>query len=421
MRVLYLVLLGLLWAQPSWAFLTDTNVHLEPASPPSLPTAGSTAIDPTFGTKIMRLTDSDDSSSGCINHYSNEPALNVNSTMIHATCTVDQKNRFKVWDFDAATMTRSNGRVQANRPAGLQDYGAHWSRTSPNKFYAVGLKALYEITIPDGSSTTWTNTVIRDFSAHFTSDNLAQMSMSADADVFAFHYAADGVNTGYIVYKRSTNTILLKVSNEGPINEVEIDKTGRYLVALKRTVSSGGDGSLHVWDLQGTPVRTTVTNDVFNHRAMGNGFVVSNCATRRLCKRNLATPNSVTYLTPNESWRYGDTQDNFSMTGTDNWMMSCRHTTDGQSATVAYQNECLEISTTGDQAVRRHVHHHAVVPNNNYALTPRGSISRDGRFITFTSNWGNPTGRTDVYVAQNSAAMTDNPPPQRPANLQIVH
>lgn len=170
MRVFKLVLLGLLWAQPSWAFLTDTDVHVEPAVPPSLPNAGSTAIDPTFGATIMRLTDSGDSPTNCINHYSNEPAFNVDSTKVHATCHIDGKNRFKVWDFHAATMTHSNGRVQENRPAGLQDYAVQWSRTVPNKFYSVGLGALYEITIPDGASTTWTNTVIRDFSAEFTGD-----------------------------------------------------------------------------------------------------------------------------------------------------------------------------------------------------------------------------------------------------------
>ncbi len=414
MRVFYLALLGLLWALPVWAFLTDTNVHVEPASPPSLPIAGSTAIDPTFGTKIMRLTDSDDSSSGCINHYSNEPALNVNNTKIHATCTVDQKKRFKVWDFNAATMTRSNGRIQANRAPGLQDYGVQWSRTSPNKFYAVGLKALYEVTIPDGSSTTWTNTKIRDFGANFVGDHITQMSMSDNADVFAFHYVESGVSTGYIVYQRSTDTVLLNVNNEGTINEVEIDKSGRYLVSLK-----SGAGGLHVWDLQSSPspVRTTVTAEPFNHRAMGHGFVVSRCLKSQLCKRNLAIPNSVSVIL-SSGWSYSNRQDNFSMTGTDAWMLGCRHTTNGESVTAAYDNECVEVSTTGDQAVRRYVHHHSIVLNNNYLMTPRASISRDGRFITFTSNWGNPTGRTDVYVAQNSA--TGDAPPQRPANLQIV-
>ncbi len=136
MRVLYLVLLQLLWVMPSWAFLSDVNVHSMPAAPPSLPTAGSIATDPTFGTTILRVTDSNDSPSSCINDYSNEPPFNINNTKIRAICNVGYK-RFKVWDFNAATMTRSNGRIQANQPLGLREYEAQWSRTSPNKFYAV--------------------------------------------------------------------------------------------------------------------------------------------------------------------------------------------------------------------------------------------------------------------------------------------
>ena len=394
MHVLWLVLLGLLWAMPSWAFLSDKNVHPMPASPPSLPAAGSTAIDPTFGTKIMRVTDSGDSSSYCYNHYSNQPALNVTNTRIRAICRVSF-DRFKVWDFNAATLTRSNGRVQANPPPGLQEYGAQWSRTTSNKYYAVGLKVLYEITIPSGSSTTYTNRVVRNFGADFTGSHITQMSVSDNDDVFAFHYVSGGVNTGYIAYKRSTNTILLNVRNEGKINEVEIDKSGRYLTALK----SGGD--LDVWDLQAGPTSTQVTPTLyFNHRGMGNKIVASKCNTRRLCVRKLATPNSVTFLLPSSSWSYYTQQDHFSMTGTDAWMTASRYSTSGGPVLQAFDNEIVQIATNGSNTVRRIAHHRSVTVNSNYATLPKASVSRDGNFITFTSNWGNPSGRRDLYLAR---------------------
>ncbi|MCL5744312.1 MAG: Ig domain-containing protein, partial [Acidobacteria bacterium] len=34
----------------------------------------------------------------------------------------------------------------------------------------------------------------------------------------------------------------------------------------------------------------------------------------------------------------------------------------------------------------------------DYWASPRADISKDGRFIAFTSNWGVPDGRTDVFV-----------------------
>ena len=394
MRVLWLVLLGLLWAMPSWAFLSDMNVHPMPASPPSLPAAGSTAIDPTFGTTIMRVTDSGDSSSDCMNGYSNQPALNVNNSKIRAICTVGY-SRFKVWDFNAASMTRSNGRIQANPPPGLQEYGAQWSRTTSNKFYAVGLKALYEITIPDGSSTTYTNTLIRDFSANFTGTLITQMSMSDNGDVFAFHYVNGGVSTGYIAYKRSTNTILLNVSNEGAINEVEIDKSGRYLVALKNS------GDTDVWDLQTGPISTQVTPTLsFSHRGMGNRIVAGNCNLQRQCVRNLATPNSVNFLLPAGSWSYSTQNDHVSMTGLDAWLTASRFSKTGGPVLNAFDNEIVQIATDGSTRVQRIAHHRSV------NVAPTASVSRDGKFIAFTSNWGNPSGRTDLYLAQIQSSTT---------------
>ena len=415
MRVLGLILLGVLWVMPAWAFLSDMSVHPMPAAPPSLSAAGSIATDPTFGTPILRVTDSGDSPSYCINDYSNEPPLNSNNTKIRAICNVGYK-RFKVWDFNAATMTRSNGRIQANPPPGLREYEAQWSRTAPNKFYAVGLKALYEITIPDGSSTTWTNTLIRDFGANVVGSYITQMSVSDNNDVFAFHYVNNEVSTGYIVYKRSTDTILLNVSNEGTINEVEIDKSGRYLVSLKSTRNQ----DLHVWDLQSIPARTTVDDLLwFSHRAMGNRIVGSSCNYRRLCMRNLATPNSVTFLLPQDSWAYYTQDDHFAMPGgNDAWIVGTRFHINGGSVVNPFDNEIVLIATDGSNRVRRIAHHWSVVVNNDYDATPRASVSRDGQFIAFTSNWGNAKGRRDLYLVRIQPAATgDTTSPAPPSNV----
>ncbi len=417
MRVLGLILLGVLWAMPSWAFLSDMNIHPMPTAPPSLSAAGSIATDPIFGTPILRVTDSSDSPSYCMNDYSNEPPLNSNNTKLRAICNVGYK-RFKVWDFNAATMTRSNGRIQANPPPGLREYEAQWSRTSPNKFYAVGLKALYEITIPDGTNTTWTNTLIRDFGADVVGSYITQMSVSDNDDVFAFHYVNHGVSTGYIAYKRSTDTILLNVSNEGTINEVEIDKSGRYLVSLKN------NGDLHVWDLHEAPIRTTVTSTLFfNHRAMGNGVVASGCNTRRLCMRNLATPNSVSFLLPANSWSYATQQDHFAMPGgSDAWVVGSRYSFTGGPVRQPFDNEIVLIATDGSNQVRRIAHHWSIVINNDYDATPRASVSHDGNFMAFTSNWGKPNGRLDLYLVRvQPAAATDRTPPQSPRDLIISH
>lgn len=413
MRMPCLVLLGVLWATPSWAFLSDTQVHSMPDAPPSLPTAGSTVTDPVFGSTILRVTDANDGPGSCATFYSNMPSLNANNTKIAAQCR-DGYMRTKVWDFDAATMTRSNGRFQANAPAGAQGYFTLWSPTAPNKFTICAQMKLVEVTIPDGTATTWTNTTLHDFTDDFPdASSVTQHSVSNDDNVFAVMS-----NTGsYAVWKRSTNSILLKVTNETNLNEVEIDKSGRYLVALQN------DKTLNVWDLHAEPTETKVTAHPFNHRAMGNGIVSSGCETRRLCMRNLATPNSVTFLLPTNAWSYAVQQDHFAMPrNNDTWMVGTRYATNGQSVTRAFDNEVVMIATDGSNRVKRIAHHHSVVLNNNYAAQPKASASHDGNFIAFTSNWGNPNGRLDLYLVRvQTAAATDRTPPQSPRDLTIAY
>lgn len=391
--------------------ISDKNVYPEPPLP-SLTAAGSKVVDPTFDTTILRLTDSGDSTTDCSTTYANKPLLNYNSTRIAANCRVGSK-RFKIWDFNPTTMVRSNPRIQANPPSGMQEYGAIWSHTNASKFYSCANKAIYEVTVPVGASTTFTNTIVRNFAADFTGTSCTQLSMSDNDDVFAFHTSGGA----FIAYKRSTNTILLNVQGSPgsgtQLDEVEIDKSGRYLVVCC-------DPS-HVYDLQATPsiTNTVITAQDSHHRAMGSGIMVNTGSSSNLVRRSLATPNTVTTILT--GWSYSTTQDHFAMSGSDSWLMACRYRTNAEAVVKAYDNECLEVSTTGNGAVRRHVHHRSNVLNNDYEAQPKGSVSDDGRFIAFTSNWGNANGRRDLYIAKiiQSSTSSDVSPPAVPTNFRI--
>lgn len=378
------------------AFLTDTSFHAEPTLP-TLTNAGDKVNDPTFGTEITRLTDSVDSATDCLTTYSNVSAFNRGNSRVAAVCNTGVK-RLKIWDWNQSTNTRSNPRIQSNPITGFRESTARWSNTYDNRIYSCANRSLYQVTIaPTGNF--WTNTLIRDFSAEIggaASDYCEQVSVSADDDVFGMHYVVSGVNTGYLVYKRSTNAVLLNVNTEGTIDEVEIDKSGRYLVVRVASV-----GTVYVWDLQGGPTRTTVTTEPFVHRAMGNGVVVSACTGNTLCKRNLATPNSATTILAS-GWSYATQQDHLSMAGeTDEWVLSCRYHTNAGAGSVAYDNECLQIKTDGSGAVRRFVHHRAHAYNNDYDATPKAAMSMDGRYFTWTSNWdgADVSAPNHVYIA----------------------
>jgi hypothetical protein len=69
--------------------------------------------------------------------------------------------------------------------------------------------------------------------------------------------------------------------------------------------------------------------------------------------------------------------------------------TAGSGPVGPFRQEVFQASTDGSQSVRRLAHHHSVF--RDYWDTPRADISRDGRFVAFTSNWGS-TSRRDVFI-----------------------
>jgi hypothetical protein len=60
-----------------------------------------------------------------------------------------------------------------------------------------------------------------------------------------------------------------------------------------------------------------------------------------------------------------------------------------------YSGEIISVTTDGSARITHLVRHHSIF--RNYLDTPRASISRDGKFALFTSNWGSSE-RRDVYI-----------------------
>src|SRR5215213_3351032 len=86
------------------AELTDKNVHLPPA-PPTLPAAGQTFVDPTFGSTILRLTGPADGTDNT-NIYSYWPTFNRSSTRLF----ISSNGGGALYDFNPTTMQVGNKR-----------------------------------------------------------------------------------------------------------------------------------------------------------------------------------------------------------------------------------------------------------------------------------------------------------------------
>jgi hypothetical protein len=90
---------------------------------------------------------------------------------------------------------------------------------------------------------------------------------------------------------------------------------------------------------------------------------------------------------------------NYSMNAdNERWALVWVQRDDALSITRPFENELFQVATDGSSRVRRIAHHRSKW--NDYRDQPNATISRDGKFVAFTSNWGNANGRRDVYLVR---------------------
>jgi len=404
---------GITVAEPiAWAIKTDLGIYPEPALPAMGP-RGSKIVDPTFGTTLLRVTDSSDATIRAGTQYSSLQAFNKDNTYV-AGYRRSTSTRGIIFPFDATNFTVGAG-FTLDSPAGLDDYWLVWSGLSPQLIFGTALNSFWQINVA-----TKQTTLIKDLSSYgVTGGTITQMSASLDDNVFAASIIdGGGATVGYLVYERSTDKVLLRalVSN---VNEVKLDKSGRYLVVVYNGRTDD------IYDVS-APTRSlvaslTTADNGFSHHDSGYGTLFNDYhPTRGLAFRQLATPNTIPQLIPGY-WSYTTQNDHFSMQADDElWALSSRFHINAGSVSAPFDNEIVQIATDGSNRVRRLAHHRSMVVNDNYDAQVKATISRDGRFVAFTSNWGNATGRTDLYILQIPLLGGDTTPPMPPNNLRLI-
>jgi hypothetical protein len=384
------------------AIKTDYNVYPEPPLPAMGP-AGSKVVDPTFGTTILRVTDANDGSFGRV-LYSTYPSVNCNSTRIVGNVSSGGQAKAKFWTFDATAFSVGNGTLPSGMP-NMEQSNMLWSGTNPDVLYGGGGHIVgvwyYNVATNTGG-------VYFDISSSFPSGYQSnQISKSLDDDVFSMSVLdAGGGKVGCVAYKRSTNTMLVNLT-DGSIDETYIDKTGRYL-----TVNLGACNN-QIYDLSTSPATLIATlSDPYNfcHNGQGSGTVFANYTGNSMGYRSLATPTNVLQILP--GFFTQTTQSHHMSMNADNetWAELSRHSITGGGVSAAFDNELLQVATDGSNRVRRLAHHRSVTDySGTYYDTPFGNISRDGRFVAFTSNWGGAAGnnRQDLYIVQIPPAPGD--------------
>ncbi|HLL74670.1 MAG TPA: hypothetical protein VK421_05350, partial [Pyrinomonadaceae bacterium] len=345
---------------------TDLGLY-RPVGLPALPAAGGKFRDPVFGTEIMRVTDARDGSSAGTS-YSYWPTFNSDNTRILVMGAGGEAG-CAVYDFDPVTF-RLGAKHQIPLLGGgyLYSFDLIWSRTDPDVLYGHTGAALYAYNVRARTYTKLFDLASRLPAGYYFS----QASLSADGDVFACTLQETGTwaVVGYMAYRRSTDTILYRSSDDN--NEVRVDKSGRYLYV---STDQQGPGKIEniVIDLA-TGQATGLTDDAPDHAPghydVGTGTVVGNGNYLvGISHRSLASPRQFTEILDLErEGNYGGFH--VSMLADDEgWALISFYTA---HVNGVMQGEVVQVATDGSGRVRRLLHHHSSF--SSYYDSPRANV-----------------------------------------------
>ena len=385
---------------------TDYGVYPVPAVPPSLPAAGSKAVDPTFGTEILRVTDERDGVE-CGTVYSYWPSFNRDSTWLMAACTQQIETWqepvaiFYRWDTPGFKWTERIVKTISDTPGTLNLSSGIWSGVESDTILVPRWNEIYSYDVGKNETT-----LVKNFEAEFPGEYLWQVHRSYDDDVWSWtrKRRVDYAKVGYAVWRRSSDKVIY-VSGDG-VDEVQIDKTGGYLV-VKTGRSGAAVVETRIIDLRSGAIRDMLDgapNFALGHSDNGAGLQVGEEDwNSHIWKYDLGDPSKKLDLLPGQDpwdWQHGG--GHYSMLANDeSWVLCSTHGGTGVLASELYM-----LATDGSGRICRLAHHHSIYRGYNDA--PRPNISRDGKLVAFTSNWGGSS-RRDLFVLR-----VDMPPPTPP-------
>ena len=431
-------------------YKTDRSNYPKPPLP-ALPRAGGKFIDPTFGTEIMRATDeADGPAPGLGNYYSHWPTFNCNNTRL--LIRKGDTGEAILKDFDPVNFKIGTG--YTTLPYGLPGDGAPswesatWSNLDPDVIYTYANYYDGGMRFFSYNVKSRVFTLIRDFSELSGGrDYLKQMYVSADDDTFSWLHHRAGENNGepiyYLVYRRSTNKILYHNSATifaGGVNEVHVDKSGKWLhiVVVQKQADGTGTRFLNLETGQMQALVREVDHPP-GHGDLGTGTIIGfDNYTAGISHRQLSNVHDYKQvLTFKSEAGITDWTNDFhgTMLANDEGWITIGTYDDPDSPmteTGLFDDEILQVSLDGSQRIRRICHTRSAIDNKSattgYWAMPKPTISKDGRYIAFTSNW-EKSGRYDLFIAKVALPPAINPnlnstptstprPAQRPRRVQ---
>ncbi len=258
-------------------------------------------------------------------------------------------------------------------------------------------------------------------------DYLFEMHVAQDSrdDIFTFMQNRVGNPNNplyFIVWDRLRDKVLYHLSNEATqvrgnhnydLNSGAPDKSGRYIV-FSHNKTEPNLARHEVLDLQMNSWQTIYwngTDDAPSHGDVGTGTTTGRGNfSGGFNLRNLRNAHGpVTILFDNKDARgildWTNDQHTSLYADDESWVLLGLYDDPAETGmeTGAFENEVMQVAMDGSQRIRRLFHHRSQIDNlsetTGYWAVPKPTISRDGRFIAFTSNW-EKSGRYDLFISK---------------------
>jgi hypothetical protein len=419
---------------PHYCARTDRRVESYPKNPPPIGPAGSIITDPSFGSKIVRVTDqaSDPQGKGrpMVTPASGEQnAWNVGSTLFYV---ITAGGRFVLYDFNPATLT-----VHEKISPDLRWRGEpQFSFVHPNLLFGTvaGSPELEQYDTSTGKVST-----VNDASKCLklnAGDGAFDVSVSADDNRF-MAVIGPKQDSNYLIYVfdrekgcRWYNTQTGEVGGQwGPkgtislddrygVHNARISKSGKFVTIARGGAS--GHGKWRVWNVE-TLQAAICPSACSGHHAIGYSHVVNPGGNHPMAwmKRPLEHLDSTSALLPDLSSSPGywyDSHVSWNNVDPDDTNPACLSTyrpsnpdSPGTPLEVngPWENEVVCIETDGKGSKVWRFAHTFSTAKNGFWSTPRGNVSPDGRFFIFTSDWEDQLGkapngkyRSDAFIVE---------------------
>jgi hypothetical protein len=419
-------------AVTSYAARTDRRIEAYPNTLPPLGPAGSVFADPTFGSRMTRVTDEGTDKPGQSFHTPSSAQANIWNSTSTKFYVIETGGRLLLYDFDGSKM-----KARFNESPDLDwNSEVEFSYQQPNILYGLRKQdpLFQQYDVVSRKVATIHNP--KDCLKLSSADHGADISTTADDRRFMGVFGPrQGDNYIAYVYDRDKgcrwfNTKTGEVGGQwGPkgkisgadsfgIHDARISKGGDFVV-----ITGGGQGPV-VWDVATlNAVLCTRQNPMScgGHHAIGYSLMVNPSQMKHpmeLLARPLNHLEKTSQLIPelrdhgvwfdkHLSWNNADAQD------TNPVCLStytpANPSTERTPLTVdqPWVNEidCIEMDGKGSK-VWRFAHTYSTAKNGFWS-TPRGNVSQDGGFYAFTSDWENTLGkargqgyRHDVFVVE---------------------